>query len=307
MSLDLIHIRSDLVFPRQGLEMFLPDVETALFFAMLYDLTAEELSGLLRELFNTDLMDALFMGDHSTELQDYILDDLDVEGVEHCFDTHTEHIVPQLLPQMWEQIRVEVAQSIKDVATKLGTTVQSMPGKQGQMLFKSMMTINSKRPVVGDYKAHIHHARQVPNLVILDVSASMSEPTVREIVGDVVALAYQANAHLAIVSNSSFHWEPGGFSTASVLKNSQFSGTHYESLAPLLQQNWGTVVTIADYDSSEYAKDFIKRQCSGTVEEVLDISLVSKSTYLSECVGQLSSKSVRPLLIASPDATLVHD
>lgn len=305
MSHDLLYIRDDLVFPKQGLSMFLPDIETALFFGQLYELTAHELSVLLIELFQTDLISALLQGSHSEELQHYIVDELNIPDVEHVFDPGNEHIVPQLLPQMWDQIRVDVAKSIKDVATKLGTTVQSMPGIQGQMLFKSMMTMNRKRPVVGDYKAYVNHAHTAPNLVVLDTSGSVSPGTVQAIVGEVVALAYQANAHLAVVSTHSYHWNPGAFSTSSVLQHAQYSGTCYETLAPLMARDWGTVVTIADYDSSISAKQHLAK-CKGSIDQVLDISLVREPTFLGECLGQLSPNPVRPILIASNDAVLLR-
>jgi hypothetical protein len=61
------------------------------------------------------------------------------------------------------------------------------------------------------------------------------------------------------------------------------------------------VVTIADYDSSRSAKDAVAR-CTGSIDTVLDISLVDRPTFLAECVGQLASKT-QPLLIAETSLT----
>jgi hypothetical protein len=163
------------------------------------------------------------------------------------------------------------------------------------------MVMNSKRPVLGDFKAYVKHQHSAPNLVILDVSGSMSENTIRTIISDVVALSWRADAHLAIVSNTSTVWTPGSFSTEAVLQASQFGGTHYETLSQLLDQNWGVVITIADYDSSRSAKDALAK-CTGSIELVLDISLVSRPTFLAECVGQLANE-VRPLLMAQANLT----
>jgi hypothetical protein len=60
------------------------------------------------------------------------------------------------------------------------------------------------------------------------------------------------------------------------------------------------VVTIADYDSSWSAREEIKKECTGKIELLLDISLVSRPTFLSEVVGQLATE-VRPLLVAADD------
>ena len=60
----------------------------------------------------------------------------------------------------------------------------------------------------------------------------------RAIVGDVVALAYKANATLAVVSNHTYYWNPGEYSVDSVLSVAEFGGTQYETLIPLLQQDW---------------------------------------------------------------------
>ena len=170
------------------------------------------------------------------------------------------------------------------------------------MVFQSMRVLNNKRPVIGDYRATIKH-QAVPDVaVVLDVSGSMTENTIRTIIDDVVALSWSANAHLFIVSNDTLHWEPGTFSSDMVLRMCQFGGTHYETLTPAFMKDWGTVITIADYDSSSSAKDWIKRNATGRIGQVLDISLVERQTFLSECLGQLADR-VKPLLVAQHNLT----
>jgi hypothetical protein len=304
-GLDLIEVKQGLAFPLALLKVSLPDVETTLFFAKLYKLDERELGKLLSTLFQTDVISALTgeAYDHSVELQDYIVE----LGYEYLIQDGeitltAEPVHAELLPEMWEAMQVEIATSIQSVADKLSDVIGLLPGKQGEMLFKSMMTLNAKRPVIGDYRAKIHHQHQASNLVILDVSGSMSASTVQRIVDDVVALSWKADAHLAIVSNTATVWAPGEFSTAAVLKAAEYSGTHYETLAQLLDQDWGVVITIADYDSSMSAKEAVAK-CGGHIDLVLDISLVDRPTFLAECVGQLADE-VRPLLIGNSSYVL---
>lgn len=302
LDLSIVEVKPGMRFAVSTLRAFLPDVETLLFFAKVYELDYTQLANLLSRVHGGNLVDVLTRGDHSTELQGYLVDAASVAGVEEgdiTFDPDVPH--GEILPHIWDSLSIQVAQSIKDVAAKLGSTISMMPGKQGKMLFRSMMTMNRKRPTIGDHKAVIGHTRQQENLLILDVSGSMSASTIEAIVSDVVALAYQANCHLAIVSNTTTHWEPGNYDVASVLDRAEYGGTQYETLADLLNRDWGVVVTVADYDSSPSAKLHIGN-CTGTIGEVIDISLVNRCTYLAEVVGQRALK-VTPVLIAAGDLT----
>lgn len=314
-SLRIIEIKPGKKFSVATLRSLLPDVETALFFGKVYKLDASQLAALLLTVLNTDLASALFGegGNHSNSLQDYLLDgyydDFDevwVEPIIGSADAGSVVLDPsvphgEILPQVWEQLEVEVAASIQLVAEKLERTIDMLPGKQGSMVFRSMMTMNAKRPTIGDFKAAVHHAPQKQNLLILDVSGSMTEDTVGRIIGDVVALAYKANAHLAIVSNTTTYWEPGSYDVDGVLAASQFGGTHYETLVDVLNaRDWGTVICVADYDSSPSAKARLRQKVKTHIDEVLDVSLVNQPTFLAECVGQFAT-TVRPILIGSSE------
>jgi hypothetical protein len=308
-SLEIFEVKPGVRFSVEVLKDLLPDIETLLFFGKVYELDAQRLATLLRKVLNTDLAEALFGegGTHSNELQDYLVgyEDEDgnyVEGIVEdylCGDVTFGADIPhgEILPEVWDSLEVEVAQSIKDVADRLESVVNLLPGKQGSMMMNSMMTLNKKRPVIGDYRAQVHHAPQKENLLILDVSGSMTPGTIHRIIEDVVALSYKANADMAVVSNSCTYWVAGSYSVDDVLAACEFGGTQYEKLAPLFDRDWGTVITVADYDSSYGAKDYLA-QCTGRIDEVLDISLVNRPTFMAECVGQLAG-SVRPILIAS--------
>lgn len=310
-ALEVIELKPGLRFGKQVLVDLLPDVETALFFAKVYELDAQQLGVLLSTVFrNMDVVKALLCesGQHSVTLQDYVLDIVDdVPGVTKGDVSFNNKVVPkgEILPELWKQLEVEVAGSIKQVAEKLANVIGLMPGKQGEMTFRSMRVMNAKRPILGDYKAQIKHAPQKQNLVIFDVSGSVAQSTVETIVDDVVALSYLANAHLAIVSNTTTHWEPGTFGTDDVLAKAEYGGTRYETLADLMNEEWGVVVCIADYDSSPAAKGTIAR-CTGNIDEVIDVSLVDRPTFLAEVVGQ-KARSVKPILVANPGQSLCRE
>jgi hypothetical protein len=301
-SLAVVEVKPGKRFTKGLLRRMLPDVETTLFFGKVYDLDAGQLGTLLHTVVNTTLSRALFGQDqvHSHELQGYIADICDHSGFD-MGDVTIGDPPPhgEILPEVWEQLEVEVATSIKAVAEKLEGVVDMLPGKNGEMLFKSMMTLNAKRPTLGNYQATIHHGLQQQNLLILDVSGSMTADTIHTIIEDVVALSYKANAALAVVSNHCTFWEPGTYNVDDVLAACEFAGTHYEELAPLFDRDWGTVITVADYDSSLSAKQHLLDECVGRVGTVLDISLVNQPSFLAECIGQFASE-VRPLIMAAP-------
>lgn len=296
-SLDLFEVNPGQRVSVKLLKDWLPDVETALFFAKIYHLDWVALGRLLRVLFDTPVIQALTEGEHSLELQDYLVEVApEILQMEDFIWAPEARPPAEVLPQLWESAITEVATSIQEVADKLKGTLGALPSKQGAMVFATMMTMNARRPTIGDFKARIAHNPVPDALVILDVSGSMTPETIRAIVDDVVELSWTANAYLAIVSDNTFCWEPGGYSSAAVLERAEFWGTHYETLAPLFDRDWGTVVTIADYDSSASAKEALAN-CTGRVHTVLDISLVYRSSYLAECVGQLAQE-VRPLMVA---------
>ena len=282
-----------------ALRRLLPDIETTLFFGKVYKLDAQKLGQLLQLTHGGSVLDALFEGGHSTELQSYLVEVVpDHIDVEPYIGTPEVPKDSEVLAQLFALAEVEVAESIAKVADTLAGTLDRLPSKEGQMLFKSMASLNHKRGTIGVHKASIVHQSVPDVLVILDVSGSMSAKTIRTIIDDVVALSWKANAHLAIVSNDTFLWEPGSYDSASVLEKAQYGGTQYETLAPLFNnRSWGTVVTIADYDSSQDAKRVIAAT-NGSVGTVLDISLVEQPTFLGECISTIA-KEVKPLLVST--------
>lgn len=298
-SPELRQFDSGVAFDMQFLRGALPDVEAALFFGKLYKLTPTELSWLLIDLFpHLDVIQALTEGTHSTELQGWLSDIY--PHLELVYTNSPEQdIDAQLLPQLWEAAEIMIATSIQEVGDRVGQFMNSLPTHEAQMTFKAMSVLNRKRNSIGDYSTLItrrEDERKRKVLVILDDSGSMTQQTIETIVQDVVALAYKANATLALVSSTARVFSAGTFSVADVLENAEYQNTVYSSLVPLFYEDWDEVVTIADYDSyGSTPHDFVK--CSGRVGTVTDISLVGTPTFLSECVGTLAQE-VRPVLIS---------
>lgn len=303
-------------FPTQFLKSALPDVETALFFAKVYDLAPQDVSLVLQTCVPSVVVEALTneAGMHSLTLQDYLIEEFQDENGDWAYESHDflerlggvkAPVDAEILPEVWKNLELTIAESIAKVAETISGTIEHMPGRTGEMVFQTLAKVNARRPTIGDYQAGFKHQQQKRVLVVFDVSGSVSSTTVATIVDDVVGLAYEANAALAIVSNSCFFYPAGAFSTSQVLDDAEYGGTHYETLAPLFtDQDWDVVVTIADYDSSPSAATVLAR-CTGKIGQLLDVSLVNRSTYMAECLAPLASE-VRPLLIASNTAYLCN-
>ena len=300
----LVEVVPGKAFSEATLKKLLPDIETALFFAKVYKLDHVKLGELLSTVFNTTLIKALTKGQHSTELQDYLVDTVPASLLPKGKSISFKNQVPpgQFLPELWEQLEVQIIASIAELSEKLIDTLEALPTKNGNMVFQTMAKLQKQRPVIGVFEAQVKHQRVPDVLVILDVSGSMSASTIAEIVDDVVALSWKASAHLAIVSDTATFWEPGTYEVSDILGAAEYSGTRYEQLAPLFDKDWGTVITIADYDSSASAKAEISKR-KGRIGQVLDISLVNQPTYLGECAAQLAD-SFRPLLVANTSHVL---
>lgn len=303
-STALFHLSPTKAVSHAALRALLPDIDTALFFAKVYELQYDKVSDLVRLLFQTSVVSALLRSSesHSTELQTYVMDTFPPDVVAELgsvqFGEDVQVGTSELLVPLWEAAEVEIAESIKSVAARLGGVLDQLSSKEGSMTFTHMRKLNTQRNSIGRYGASIHHERVAPRLVVLDVSGSVSESTVAAIVEEVVALSYKVDASLAIVSDNAYLWEAGTFTAADVLRAAEYSGTHYETLKPIFDRDWETVITIADYDSYGGVQGFLASHCAGRVGQVLDISLVNKVTFLAECVGRLANE-VKPLLVGT--------
>lgn len=304
-SLRLIEVSPGKHVSEAALRAMLPDVETALFFGKVYNLSAAKLGEILGLLFHTSVIQALVgEGDaHSTSLQGYagtLAEELDeVEQLEGVgYDDAAPAPDTELLAQLFEAAITEVADSISKVADKIHSVLDRLPSKYGEMTFATLRKMNVQRGTLGRFNPVITHPLIGKRLVVLDVSGSMTESTVRTIASEVVGLAYKANASLAIVSDHATYWEAGTFTVDDVLKAATYGGTQYGQLLPLFHQDWEAVIAIADYDSWGSASDAFRSMARGRIGQLFDISLVNRPTYLGECLGQIASE-VKPLLIGN--------
>jgi len=307
--LELVEVKPGSRWPVSSLKQILKKPIHAVKFAALQQLNAVQLGALLRLLFpDVTIVQALTMeaGQHSGSLQSYIVElgyeNYITEGEPSTADLEAMAEEDRLLAEMFEYLEVKVADEITDVMDTITDAMTAMPGKQGRLQMKTLLKADRRiKRKLGVHEAGVHHARVPDNLVVFDTSGSMGEPTVEKIVTPVVALAVEANAHLVIVSDTARHWGPGEFSVESVLNEAEYGGTHYETLAPIFDRDWGVVVTIADYDSSWSAKDALS-QVPGRIKLLLDVSLVERPTFLAECLDQLADEA-RPLMVAKYSMT----
>lgn len=302
-DLQLIEVKPGSRWPVGALRRTLKSPAWVVKFAALQDLNAVQLGALLRLLFpGVDIVQALGMeaGEHSHSLQSYVVqlgyDTQVYEGVDLPDRDQPPSKEELLLAQIFEHLAVKVAEDIVDAMDIVTNAMQSMPGKDGRLAMKTLLKQDRRTKKIGLAEMQVAHHHKPKNLVVFDTSGSMGEDTVGRIASAVKALAVKADAYLAIVSNTTTVWGPGEFTVEAVLDHAEFMGTHYETLAPLFDEDWGTVVTIADYDSAWGAKDALAK-APGRIEQLLDISLVDCPTFLAECLAQLADE-VRPLMVA---------
>lgn len=289
---DLIQVTPTVAYTKDTLSILVLSLEELMFFAKLYDLSGADTVRLAYVLFpHLKAVGELLHSTHSEELQSYTIDQAEEFFIQLEPKESKEAPIERqesFLTELFKAAEIQIASSIKEIAGTLSTAVSRMPGKQGRMVLKQLNDFNRQRSSIGSYKAVIEHPTSAANLVILDVSGSMTPQTISRIITEVVDLAWHANAHLAIVSNSAFLWEPGTYSEADVMRAAEFQGTHYEQLLELTNLNWGHVITIADYDSSPEVKKLFQDKSTGHIDKVIDISLVNRPTHLSECLSVIA-------------------
>lgn len=303
-SLDIIRLSDQTAISVSALRRLLPDITTALFFCKAYKLSNHQVRELLPKLFpDSEVLRTLLTeaSAHSQELQDFVVDlyPTEIQYGEVLPEEGQEPPSETILAELFREASVTIADNLQVLANKLMTAIDRMPGTAGRMIFRNLAHVHRARGSIGTFEARIDHSRTSRSLVILDVSGSMSKETVDAILGDVLALTKKADAHLAIVSNNAFLWKPGEATMQAVLSASEFRGTQYASLIPVLQGTWDTVITIADYDSSRDTRTAIARDCKSLkIRQLYDMSLVDRPTFLAECL-EFAAEQTQPLLVCN--------
>ena len=301
-DLEIIKLSKQTAVSVSALRRLLPDITTALFFCKAYKFSHSQVRDLLPKLFPNSLVLRALLAEaaaHSSTLQDFVVELYPTEIQYGEVAPAAENEVPSeaVLAELFHEATVTIADNLQQLADKLMTAMDHLPGATGQMIFRNLARVHRARGSIGTFEARIDHSRTSRSLVILDVSGSMTRETVTTILGDVLALTKKADAHLAIVSNNTFLWNPGEASIQGVLNAAEFSGTQYASLIPVLQGAWDTVITIADYDSSRSTKVAIERECKTlSIRQLYDMSLVDCPTFLAECL-EFAAEQAQPLLV----------
>lgn len=302
LTVDTVYrLSNSLAFSKAFLTEALTTVDEALFFGKVYELDAQELSTLLLFLFpDKDVVQELTNGVHATELQSYIeqIDIVPMHTVVQYSSGPDAQLNSEVLAQLWEAAEIMIASSVSDVAMGLYKVMDRLPKHEASMAFRHLNKLNIRRNSIGDFRAVIHRDekdRKRKVLVVLDDSGSMTSGTIQAIAEDVVALSYKANASLVQVSNSARFHRAGTFSVKDVLDVAEYGGTEYSKLKPIFDEDWDEVITIADYDSHLSAMRTLAT-CTGRIGMVTDVSLVNRTTYLSECLSQLADDSRQVML-----------
>src|SRR5690349_9182993 len=133
-SADVVTFDSGRAFPKQFLTDALPDVETALFFAKVYELSPSDVAKTLQICVPSMVVDALTAeaGMHSLSLQDYLVDEFYDDGEWHYdslefLEKLNGVAAPanaEILPEVWKNIELTIADSIQTVASTISGTIE---------------------------------------------------------------------------------------------------------------------------------------------------------------------------------------
>ena len=134
-STDVTTFTTGRSFPTKFLKATLPDVETVLFFAKVYDLYPQDVSSLLYTCVPSPVVEAFTAQamDHSMALQDYLVEEFqDVDGSWVYPDLEFLEALPgakapvnaELLPEVWANIELTIASSIAEVASTISSTIE---------------------------------------------------------------------------------------------------------------------------------------------------------------------------------------
>lgn len=283
--------------------------DAAILFGQLYKLDAQQLTALMRIVFDdNDMVRMLTEGDHSCTLQSYceeLAKELEiVETITFSEEkTNPEH--GSMLTAMFDAHQVGITDLVVEITDKFSRFLRTMPGHESKLEVQRLARVNRRTGLPVSQRSTITNSSLLPNLLIIDVSGSQGYDLIEGIVDDCIALAEKYEMHLAIVSHMAEWYVPGTYDREAVMKSDCINGgTCYAALAEIgvASQNWGTVVTLADIDGQR--SDLTAwQQAGGTVDRIVDISTVSGQTWLSEIVACQSQRKVQQLVVAPESPT----
>lgn len=273
-------------------------------FGQLYGLNVQQLTTLARIVFGDEpFIQMLTEGDHSYSLQSYI-EELDVPlQVDETITYSAAKTNPEqdsLLVQLFEAHQVGITSLVMEIADKFAKFLTAQPGHESKLEVMRLSKVNRRTNLPVSQRARIEYSSLLPNLLIIDVSSSQGRTLVESIVDNCIALAVKYDMHLAIVSHGAEWFVPGTYDRDTVMNSEWMNGgTRYAALAEIgvASQAWGTVVCVADYDGQQSDQTAWKK-AGGTIDKVIDISTVSKQTWLSEAVNIQAPGTVQQLVVA---------
>lgn len=276
-------------------------------FGQIYKLNAQQLMHLARIVFNIDdtddMIGMLTDGDHSYTLQSYVEELADALNIEETITFSEERTVPEydsLLTQLFEAHQVGITDLVVQISDKFSKFLSAQPGHESKLEVQRLNKVNRRTGMPVSQRARIEYSNLLPNLLIIDVSGSQGRHLIESIVDSCIDLAVKYDMHLAIVSHIAEWYVPGTYDRDTVMNSPCMNGgTRYASMAEIgvASQAWGTVVTMADYDGQQSDRD-AWRKAGGSIDKVVDISTVTKQSWLSEAVNVQAPGPVQQLVVA---------
>lgn len=273
-------------------------------FGQLYKLNAQQLMHLAQIVYGGEnFVDMLTSGDHSYTLQSYtehIAGELDVEQTITFSEEKTVPERDSLLTELFAAHQVGITSLVVEIADKFSKFLNTLPGHESKLEVMRLNKVNRRTGLPVSQRARIEYSNLLPNLLIIDVSSSQGSALIASIVDNCIDLAVKYDMHLGIVSHIAEWYVPGTYDRDAVMNSPCMNGgTSYKALADIgvASENWGTVVTVADFDGQQYDRD-AWHKAGGSVDHVVDISTVTKQSWLSEVVAVQSPNDVQQLVVA---------
>ena len=273
-------------------------------FGQLYKLDAAQLMHLAMIVYGGErLVDMLTAGDHSYTLQSYterIAGQLEIEETITFSEEKTVPAHDSLLTQLFEANQVGITSLTVEISDKFSKFLNTLPGHESKLEVQRLNRVNRRTGYPVSQRARIEYSNLLPNLLIIDVSGSQGRPLVESFVDNCIDLAVKYEMHLALVSHIAEWFVPGTYDRDTVLDSQCMNGgTHYRALADIgvASQNWGTVVCVADFDGQQSDQDAWAK-AGGSIDQVIDISTVTKQSWLSEVANVQAPGTVQQLVVA---------
>lgn len=299
---DTLHVTDD-----EAAALGVNKYDGMILFGQLYKLDAQQLMALARIVWDEEpFVQMLTEGDHSYTLQSYIAEldvPLEIDETITFSPAKTNPKQDSLFAALFEAHQVGITSLVLEISDKFAKFLGAQPGHESKLEVQRLNKVNRRTSLPVSQRARIEYSSLLPNLLIIDVSGSQGVALIESIVDNCIGLAVKYDMHLAIVSHGAEWFVPGTYDRDTVMESKWMNGgTRYASLAEIgvASQQWGTVICVADYDGQQSDRDAWQK-AGGSIERVVDISTVTKQTWLSEAVNVQAPGTVQQLVVAPVD------